>query len=127
MKPTENRWINWISMGEGSHNYHHTFPFDYRNSEFAWWKQFNPASLFIEVCLLLHQAWEPKKPSSNLVHKVIEHKGLPSYFSEQPTRSKQIFFGLFDWLLGSLFAQWPIWFVLLFKLCTGLPVFVFQK
>src|SRR6185437_10708895 len=26
MKPTENKIINWISMGEGNHNYHHTFP-----------------------------------------------------------------------------------------------------
>ena len=26
LRPTENKLVVWISMGEGSHNYHHAFP-----------------------------------------------------------------------------------------------------
>jgi stearoyl-CoA desaturase (delta-9 desaturase) len=36
-----------ITMGEGYHNYHHTFPFDYRNGVRAW--QFDPTKWMIRV------------------------------------------------------------------------------
>ena len=28
--PVENRAVSLLALGEGFHNYHHTFPFDYR-------------------------------------------------------------------------------------------------
>ena len=126
-KPTENHVINWISMGEGSHNYHHTFPFDYCNSEHIWWKVFNPASLFIEVSMFLGLASEPKKPTANLIRQVIEIKGKPEYFVHVHGRSLwlQIVLALFDWTLGLFFAQWPMWIVILYKTFAGLDLIVF--
>ena len=125
-KPTENRWVNWISMGESFHNYHHVFAWDYRNSEFDWWEYFNPATLFIEVCILLRLAYEPKKPSSQLIQRVIAHKGTPEYFVDIHRRSlvHRIVLGLLDWAIGLLVAQWPMWIVILYKALSGRPLVV---
>ncbi|RZC41504.1 FA desaturase domain containing protein [Asbolus verrucosus] len=32
----ENTFINYLTGGEGCHNYHHTFPWDYKSAEFGW-------------------------------------------------------------------------------------------
>lgn len=34
INPVENTWYDILSLGEGSHNYHHVFPWDYRSYEF---------------------------------------------------------------------------------------------
>ena len=31
----ESEFVAWLSSGEGWHNYHHTFPWDYRAAEFG--------------------------------------------------------------------------------------------
>ena len=121
---TENRWINWISMGEGMHSYHHVFAQDYRNCGFEWWEVFNPASLFIEVCTLLRFASDQKKPSSNLVRLVIEHKGEPEYFGNARSMKQRVLFGIFDWIVGLLLAQYPLWIVIAFKICSGQQLIV---
>ena len=36
MKPTENPTVSILTLGEGYHNYHHAFPWDYRVSEWGW-------------------------------------------------------------------------------------------
>ncbi len=43
-----NFFIAWLTFGEGYHNYHHTFPSDYRNG-FRWY-QFDPSKLLIWIC-----------------------------------------------------------------------------
>ena len=45
MRPVENLWVAFFSAGEGYHNYHHQFPFDYSTSEFT---RFNLAKVFID-------------------------------------------------------------------------------
>lgn len=35
--PTDNKLISLFSLGEGYHNYHHTFPYDYKAAEFGFW------------------------------------------------------------------------------------------
>uniref|UniRef100_A0A8C4NCS0 Stearoyl-CoA desaturase 5 n=1 Tax=Eptatretus burgeri TaxID=7764 RepID=A0A8C4NCS0_EPTBU len=36
INPRENRFVVFAAIGEGYHNYHHTFPYDYATSEFGW-------------------------------------------------------------------------------------------
>ncbi|CAG2163076.1 unnamed protein product, partial [Oppiella nova] len=117
MKPTENKIINWISMGEGNHNYHHTFPWDYSNSEKTWYEIFNPATLFIDICKLIGLAYDLKKPSQQTIDAVIERKGLPEYFAADKTRNLclKITFGFIDWIFGILFAKWPVWTIIIIK------------
>ena len=70
INPTENSIVAVLAMGEGWHNWHHVFPYDYAASEFGVGGQYNPTKLFIDACAkvglvtdrkrALH-SWEQKK------------------------------------------------------------------
>ena len=59
--PAENPFVSLGALGEGWHNWHHKYPFDYAASEFGIGKQFNPTKLFIDICIFLRLASEPKR------------------------------------------------------------------
>lgn len=44
----QNAFTSVISAGEGWHNYHHAYPYDYRASEFNWHGEWNPTTLLID-------------------------------------------------------------------------------
>lgn len=48
--PAENKLVAILSIGEGWHNWHHKYPFDYAASEYGILTQFNPTKLVIDVC-----------------------------------------------------------------------------
>jgi len=48
-----------ISLGEGYHNYHHTFPSDYRNGVLA--HQFDPTKWVIYLCSKVGFTWDLKR------------------------------------------------------------------
>ena len=50
INPAENRCVAVLSVGEGWHNWHHKFPYDYAASEFGISGQFNPTKVFIDIC-----------------------------------------------------------------------------
>lgn len=43
----QNAFVTFITTGEGWHNYHHVFPYDYRASEFPW--LYNLSAIFIDL------------------------------------------------------------------------------
>ena len=45
--PVENMSVSVLALGEGFHNYHHTFPHDYSASEWRW--SLNLTTLFIDA------------------------------------------------------------------------------
>jgi len=47
--PAENPVVSLFAVGEGWHNWHHKYPFDYAASELGVSKQFNPTKLFIDI------------------------------------------------------------------------------
>ena len=53
INPAENRFVALVSGGEGWHNWHHAFPWDYAASEFGIHAQWNPTKLFIDGCCML--------------------------------------------------------------------------
>lgn len=59
--PAENPVVSLLSIGEGWHNWHHKYPFDYAASEFGISKQFNPTKLFLDFCLFTGLASNPKR------------------------------------------------------------------
>ncbi|XP_072293278.1 stearoyl-CoA desaturase b [Eucyclogobius newberryi] len=65
IQPRENRVVSFSAMGEGFHNYHHTFPFDYSTSEFGWW--LNPTTAFIDLMCFLGLASDRKKVSKEVI------------------------------------------------------------
>ena len=46
--PADNKWVALVAAGEGWHNWHHKYPYDYAASEFGALKQFNTAKIFID-------------------------------------------------------------------------------
>lgn len=50
INPAENRFVAVISQGEGWHNWHHAYPYDYAASELGADNQYNPTKMFIDFC-----------------------------------------------------------------------------
>jgi len=61
INPAENLMVSILAMGEGWHNYHHTYPRDYSTSEFGISKQWNPTRLFIDCCAKFGLAYNLNK------------------------------------------------------------------
>ena len=51
--PAENLLVSVATIGEGWHNWHHKFPFDYAASEFGILSQYNPTKLFVDFCCMV--------------------------------------------------------------------------
>jgi len=51
--PAENPLVSFFAVGEGWHNWHHKYPFDYAASEYGVGSQYNPTKLFIDACAML--------------------------------------------------------------------------
>jgi len=62
--PSENPIVSFFSVGEGWHNWHHKYPFDYSASEFGISSQFNPSKLVIDVFSMLGLVWGRKRATA---------------------------------------------------------------
>ena len=63
--PTESRITALLAMGEGWHNYHHTYPYDYATSEHGIFQQWNPTKLFIDTLYSLGLVYDLKRVKHN--------------------------------------------------------------
>lgn len=68
----ENWLVSLLAAGEGFHNYHHTFPWDYSTSELGWF--FNFSTFFIDLMAWFGLAYNLKSASGDLIRKVREKK-----------------------------------------------------
>ena len=57
--PSENMGVSVLAMGEGFHNYHHVFPYDYRTSEWGGVSA-NMTTVFLDVMAALGQVRDRK-------------------------------------------------------------------
>jgi stearoyl-CoA desaturase (delta-9 desaturase) len=68
--PTESWITSFIAVGEGWHNYHHQYPYDYATSEFGilqllqLLQQWNPTKLFIDIMYHLGLAYDLKQTNT---------------------------------------------------------------
>ncbi|KAF7465916.1 stearoyl-CoA desaturase 5 isoform X2 [Marmota monax] len=65
VSPRQNPLVTLGAIGEGFHNYHHTFPFDYSASEFG--LNFNPTTWFIDFMCLLGLATDRKRATKAMI------------------------------------------------------------
>ncbi|XP_029170735.1 acyl-CoA Delta(11) desaturase-like [Nylanderia fulva] len=70
----QNKVVAFFTFGEGWHNYHHCFPWDYKGSE-----HFNLAGAFIDIMAWLGLAYDLKTTNSTLVEKLYKEKGDGSH------------------------------------------------
>lgn len=74
--PRENVFVSVVAMGEGWHNYHHTFPWDYKAGEFG---KINVTTFWIDLFAKLGLAYDLKAPTNKLIKNIIEKKGDGTY------------------------------------------------
>ncbi|KAE8741283.1 hypothetical protein FOCC_FOCC013205 [Frankliniella occidentalis] len=65
IRPVETMVVSIVAFGEGWHNYHHTFPWDYKASEFG--VRYNPTTAFINFLAKIGWAYDLKQASPSLV------------------------------------------------------------
>ncbi|KYQ54757.1 Acyl-CoA Delta(11) desaturase [Trachymyrmex zeteki] len=75
INPTESLIVDYVTSGEGSHNYHHVFPWDYKASEFHNSVTTNTIKFFAKI----GWAYDLKEPSEKLVKIVAMNKGDGSH------------------------------------------------
>lgn len=64
INPAENPLVAVWALGEGWHNWHHKYPYDYAGSEFGLLAQFNPTKAFIDTLCMLGLASDRKRALS---------------------------------------------------------------
>ncbi|XP_043272717.1 acyl-CoA Delta-9 desaturase-like [Venturia canescens] len=74
ISPAENKYVSLFSMGEGWHNYHHVFPWDYKAAEFGNYG-LNMTTMWIDLFAKLGWAYDRKTASDDLIKKVSQNKG----------------------------------------------------
>lgn len=62
--PAENPVVSWMAIGEGWHNWHHKYPYDYAASEFGISSQFNPSKMLIDLMAELGLVWNLRRGTS---------------------------------------------------------------
>ncbi|XP_024081399.1 delta(9)-fatty-acid desaturase fat-7-like isoform X1 [Cimex lectularius] len=65
-------WISFFGGGEGWHNYHHSFPWDYKAAEFE--TPFNFTRTFIEIAASMGLAYDLRSATQDMVnHRIKKH------------------------------------------------------
>ncbi|CAG2108829.1 unnamed protein product [Medioppia subpectinata] len=119
IQPRENRAVQYLAHGEGYHNYHHTFPWDYSASELGWKDNFNSATLFIDFFSLIGWAYDRKKVPQNVVNQRQERTGEKNVHRMSP---------LMDYSYGFVITLVPIWLAFLGRLIvTPLILYAFYS
>ncbi|KOB69404.1 Acyl-CoA Delta(11) desaturase [Operophtera brumata] len=71
--PSENIAVSIVAMGEGWHNYHHTFPWDYKAAELG--MSFNLTTVLLDLFARIGWAYDLKVASPALVKEVANNRG----------------------------------------------------
>lgn len=61
----ENYFVSSLALGEGHHNYHHTFPWDYSTSEWGW--SFNLTTMVLDSARKLGLIWDCKSVTKETI------------------------------------------------------------
>lgn len=77
MYPAENWVVSFFSVGEGWHNYHHAFPWDYRASELG--SPLNTTGAFIDMLARWGQVYDRREASHNMIKNRVMRTGDDSH------------------------------------------------
>ncbi|CAG2100580.1 unnamed protein product [Medioppia subpectinata] len=102
IEPRENIMVQYLSGGEGYHNYHHTYPWDYSASEYGWKDNFNIATAFIDLFAVLGLAYDRKSVPKPVIKRRITGTGDGSEY--RSIQSKTL-----DRMIAIVVMTWPLW------------------
>lgn len=95
INPVQNKSVSLVVFGEGFHNYHHTFPWDYKTAELGNYS-LNLSKLFIDAFSMIGWAYDLKTVSTDVVEKRVKRTGDGSHEmwgwddKDVPTEEKEI-------------------------------------
>ncbi|GLG96655.1 Acyl-CoA Delta(11) desaturase [Gryllus bimaculatus] len=78
ISPVENFAVSMAALGEGWHNYHHVFPYDYKTAELGNYT-LNLTTAFIDFFCWLGWAYDAKSVSENMVKRRVLRSGDGSH------------------------------------------------
>lgn len=78
INPVENLSVAMLALGEGWHNYHHTFPWDYKTSELGKYSV-NFTAAFIDLMAKIGWAYDLKTVPIDLIKKRVQRTGDGSH------------------------------------------------
>lgn len=67
MKPVESGFVAFVSVGEGWHNYHHAFPWDYRAAEFG--AKYSISTFIIDCLAFVGLAYDLRTTPYHMVQR----------------------------------------------------------
>lgn len=85
INPVENAFVAFFALGEGFHNYHHTFPQDYATAEFGWILNFSTA--FIDFFAMIGWAYDRKSMPKPFVEARKKRTGASSPLAEKHVKN----------------------------------------
>lgn len=74
INPSQNVSVAAFALGEGFHNYHHVFPWDYKTAELGNYR-LNFTTAFIDLFAKVGWAYELKSVSSEIIEKRVRRTG----------------------------------------------------
>ena len=85
INPRENIFVVLGAVGEGFHNYHHTFPYDYATSEYG--IKYNLTTAFINLMAWLGLAYDLKTVKKEIISARKLRTGDKSLLAKQTSES----------------------------------------
>lgn len=82
IQPVENTYVAFLAAGEGWHNYHHVFPWDYKAAELGG-HILNVTTLLLDFFAKIGWAYDLKTASPKLVEKYIKNQGDGTHYTLQ--------------------------------------------
>ncbi|XP_055594368.1 delta(9)-fatty-acid desaturase fat-7-like [Uranotaenia lowii] len=92
--PVENMFVSFVAMGEGWHNYHHAFPWDYRASEYG--TPLNLTGTLIDLLAKYGAIWDRKTATSNMVKNRVLRTGDKSHHTYGTDEGRSAFTTLWN-------------------------------
>ena len=71
MNPRDNYLVTYLTFGEGYHNFHHTYPYDYKGNFDK--QSFNPATFYIDLCKKVGLVTETREINNETRLKILKN------------------------------------------------------
>lgn len=72
-KTADNSFVCYAALGEGYHNYHHAFPYDYSTGE--WGPKLNATTCFLDIAAAMGLAYDRRQVSHEAILNMRKRKG----------------------------------------------------
>ena len=95
ISPAENITVAVLTYGEGFHNYHHVFPYDYKTAELGDYV-FNPTTAFIDFFARIGWAYSLKTMSKETILNRVARTGDGTHKSCRKSNSTENADGITD-------------------------------